>query len=117
MALSEAGQKKKTLKRSGDKIYGSLNKVSHKPTDQLCVVCWQEATTIQVTLPFVLISLLCLQEVSPHHFVFLGSCGFAVADLFYESGFYITRSKCILCFFQTDTVMQFNLIIQLLSKA
>lgn len=71
MALSEAGQK--TLKRSGGKIYGSLKKVSHKPTDQLCVVCWQEATTIEVILPFVLISLMSLLEVSPHHFVFLGT--------------------------------------------
>lgn len=73
MALSEAGQN--PLKRSGDEIYGGLKKVSHKPTDQLCVVCWQEATSIEVTLPFVVISLLCFLEVSPNHFVFLCSCG------------------------------------------
>lgn len=41
----------KGLKRSGGQIYEPLKKLSHKPTDQLCVVCWQEVTTTEAFCP------------------------------------------------------------------
>lgn len=44
----------KGLKRSGGEIYEALKKLSHKPTDQLDVVCWQEVEPLK---PFVLAAL------------------------------------------------------------